>query len=150
MSLVFRADVGRIVELRADAADTEFVARWIRLLVRNLELLLAWLALWVLLHVGGIVILRIVLGPGGGAPLSILIPLEGLPGFVVALSVARLTVTSVQLPRIAKAVGEARKASEPPPSWTQRRGVILMLVTPSDWDFLVALGLVVALEVWLK
>jgi hypothetical protein len=96
MSLVFRADLGRIIELKADAADSEFVVRWIRLLVRNFELLIAWLVLWVLLHVGGIVVAAIVHGPGHGGPVSILIPLEVIPGFFVGLSVARLTVAQVQ------------------------------------------------------
>lgn len=147
MSLAFRADLGRIIQLKADAADTEFVVQWIRVLVRNLELLIAWLALWVLLHLSSIVLAGIVLGPGHGAPYAILIPVEVVPGFFVAVSVARLAITAQRLPRIMKVVGGARGASQPPPAWTQRRGLLLDLVTPSDLDFLVALAIVVILEV---
>lgn len=147
MRLVFRADMGRLGEMRAaPEPETEIVVAWIRLLVRNVELLIAWLVLWVLLHVGGIVVAGIILGPGHGGPVSILIPIEVLPGFFVGLSVARLTVATVQMQRVGRAVGAARKASQPPPAWTQRRGLLLLLATPSDWDFLVALGLVLTLE----
>jgi len=148
MRLVFRADMGRLGEKRAaPEPDAEIVVAWIRLLVRNVELLIAWLVLWVLLHLGAVVFAGIFLGPGRGGPVSVLIPLEVLPGFFVALSVARLTAATVQMQRVAKAVGAARKVSQPPPAWTQRRGLMLPLATPSDWDFLVALGLVLALEV---
>jgi hypothetical protein len=143
--------MGRLGEKRpAPEPDTEIVVAWIRLLVLNVELLIAWLVLWVLLHVGGILFAGIVLGPGHGGPISVLIPLEVLPGFFVALSVARLTVATVQMQRVGKAVGAARKASQPPPGWTQRRGLVLLLATPSDWDFLVALGLVLTLELLVR
>lgn len=106
----------------APEPDAEIVVAWIRLLVRNVELLIAWLVLWVVLHLSGIVFAGIFLGPGRGGPIWVL----------------------------PKAVGAARKVSQPPPAWTQRRGLMLPLATPSDWDFLVALGLVLTLEVFLK
>jgi hypothetical protein len=146
LALVFRADLGNIIKLRADAPDTEIEVRWIRQLVRNLELLIAWLVLWIILHFGSILVAGIVLGPGHGAPNALLILLEVVPGLFVALSVARLALTAWQLPRMIKAVGEARGASRPPPAWTQRQGILLPLVTASDLDFLIALGLIVIFE----
>jgi hypothetical protein len=148
MALVFRADLGGLGEMRrAPEPDTEIVVAWIRLLVRNVELLIAWLVLWVFLHVGGIIVAGFVLGPGHGGPVSILIPLEVIPGFFVGLSVARLTLAQVQIQRVGRAVGAARKVAQPPPTWTQRGGLLVLLATPSDWDFLVVLAIVVILEV---
>jgi len=150
MRLAFRADIGGIIKLKADARDTEILVRWIRVLVQDLELFIAWLVVWVLLHFGMIVLGRILLGPGRGGPASVVIAVEAFPGFFVALFAGRLGLTAQRLLRIIDVVGGARGASQSPPAWTQRRGILLELATPRDFDFVIALAVVVALEFLLR
>jgi hypothetical protein len=94
----------------------------------------------------------LILGPHSkaGAPLSLLIPVEVLPGFFVALNGARIGISITMTYRMIPAVGDARGASQSPPGWTQKRGALLRLSTPSDWDFLAALAVVIALEIALR
>lgn len=93
---------------------------------------------------------RILLGPGRGGPVSVLIAVEAFPGFLVALFAGRLGLTAQRLLRIIDVVGGERRDSLSPPAWTQRRGILLEVATPRDFDFVIALAVVVALEFLLR
>jgi hypothetical protein len=150
--LVFKLDLGNIANVRVGDADSQVLAQWIRNIAQNLNLLVAWGVVWLAAHLGLIGIGLLILGPHSkaGAPLSILIPVEALPGFFVALSGARIGLSITITYRMIPAVGDARGASQPPPAWTLKRGRLLRLSTPSDWDFLTALAVVIALEIALR
>jgi hypothetical protein len=152
VGFLFRLDLGNITNVRVGDADSQVLAQWIRNIAQNLNLLVAWGVVWLAAHFSMIGVGLLILGPHSkaGAPLSILIPVEVLPGFFAALNGARIGISITMTYRMIPAVGDARGASRPPPAWTQKRGPLLRLSTPSDWDFLPALAVVIALEVALR
>jgi len=141
----FRVDIGNLITLRVPDADAQILTQWVRLVAQNMDLLVAWALVWVVAHLTMVGIGAILIGPNHGAPAFVVVPVEVIPGFFVALGGIRLGIAMRMTYRVIIAVGDARGASRPPPAWTQRRGLLVELTTPRDWDIVPALVLVAVL-----
>jgi hypothetical protein len=142
---IFRIDIGNLVNLKTDEPDAQVLARWIRILAQCLDLIVAWLCVWLVAHFSMVAIGAIVVGPRHGAPLLLLLFVEGIPGFFVALMAGRLGLAMTMTTRVIPAVGDARGTGQSPPAWTQRPGLLILLSSPSDFDVIPVVLLAIAL-----
>jgi hypothetical protein len=146
LALVVRVDIGKMAGIETHIADAGQIMRWLTTAVMNVELLVTWLVVWPSLHIGMLLVSRFVFGQSHGSP-QILIAVEVFLGLMLAFAIVRVPMSLWQLTRVAKAIGAARDAGSPPPHWTQRPGLAMRLATPTDWDLVLGIVLIAALEI---
>jgi hypothetical protein len=128
----------------AQHPEDQVTLEWMEMFVRNLELAAYWLVIWVTAHLSMVIIGRVFFGPGGGNVHAI-IPVELIPGSMVAIQTVRLSITGTRVQMMERAADRSTGTLSDA-DFPARNGLLMRLLTPGDAEIYAVLALTVVLE----
>ncbi|HET7467909.1 MAG TPA: hypothetical protein VFL29_14720 [Candidatus Dormibacteraeota bacterium] len=138
VSGLIRFDVSKLVPASGETRQASALFAWGRLCIANVERMTAWLVIWPAAHFAMIGVL-LALG-FKSAPTYVAVPVELIPGGMLAWSLPRAGFTFRRTERISAALDAAASHKEDPPRWAVTLDWRYRLLRGSDGEIALLAG----------
>lgn len=112
VSGLFRFDVNKLVPAADRSQVSSPLSDWMRLAVANVERMVAWLVLWPAAHLAMVGVSTII--GLKREPTYLVVPVELIPGLMLAWSLPRASLTLRRAEQVSRAVDSAAQLGERP------------------------------------